>query len=230
MLKFNFFHAADIILTIFSDHWRRPRYHRTSQRFLSQDECGVASIILILFYFYIGRLSERQISRGYERALLDSTTGSKQANISFRNRVARYFQWLWDASVPFFIQLWIYNPIRNRISYDDMTKQVVYHRSMDHRERCIFDATSCFKGNHSILSIQTLGVGSYLIGFCCFLLSFMACSPHFSVNCLTTFFCSVAYVSFSFHTVCFSPRSFCHVVLKHCLYFRVWAWRLNQWK
>jgi hypothetical protein len=63
---------------------------------------------------------------------------------------------------------------------------------MDHREHCVFDAET-LKGDHSNPSSRALGAGSYLIGFGCFMLSFMACSPHFSINSLTTFFCSVAY-------------------------------------
>jgi hypothetical protein len=149
-------------------------------------------MIVVLFYFYIGRLSEREISRGYERELVENTAGSKNKKVSLLGRLALTIQRLWDASIPYFIQRWTYIPKWSRMSYDDLTKNVVHHRSMDHREHCIFDAKSS-RGDQTNSSLRALGAGSYLIGFGCFMLSFMACSPHFSINSLTTFFCSVAY-------------------------------------
>ena len=168
---------------------------RTSQRFLSPDECGVAALIVVIFYFCIGRLSERHISRSYERELVESgTAASKQRKLPV-GRLVGFFDRLWDASVPYFIQRRTYISARNSISYENMMKQVVHQRSMNLREQRIFDARMIGKRNQ--VASETLGAGSYLIGFCCFMLSFMACSPHFSVNSLTTFFCSVAYVSLS---------------------------------
>ena len=150
-------------------------------------------MIVVIFYFYIGRLSERQISRGFERELVENTTGSSQRKVPILGRLVRCCERLWDASVPFFIQRRTYIPKQwNSISYDNMMKHVVHHRSMDLREHCIFEANMGLRGNQNN---EILGAGSYLIGFGCFMLSFMACSPHFSINSLTTFFCSVAYVS-----------------------------------
>ena len=149
-------------------------------------------MIVVLFYFYIGRLSEREISRGYHRELVENTTESKKKNSSLLARLVLTMQRLWDASIPYFIQRWTYIPTGKRVSYDVLTKKVVHHRSMDHREHCIFDA-KCSRGDQTNSSSQALGAGSYLVGFGCFMLSFMACSPHFSINSLTTFFCSVAY-------------------------------------
>lgn len=176
-------------------------YTRTSQRFLSPDECGVAALIVVIFYFCIGRLSERHISRSYERELVESTTAaSKQRKLPVR-RLVVFFDRLWDASVPYFIQRRTYISVRNSISYENMMKQVVHQRSMNLSEQRIFDAKRI--GVRNQVASETLAAGSYLIGFCCFVLSFMACSPHFSVNSLTTFFCSVAYVSLSL--VCCMP-------------------------
>ena len=183
---------------------------RTSQRFLSPDECGVAALIVVIFYFYIGRLSERHISRSYEQELVESTTAvSRQRKLAV-GRLLWYFDRLWDASAPYFIQRHTYISTRNSISYENMMKQVVHQRSMNLREQRIFER------NKKVAS-ETLGAGSYLIGFCCFMLSFMACSPHFSVNSLTTFFCSVAYVSLSVVCCVLACSIFClFVPLKPC--------------
>lgn len=193
------FHAAMLyflpaLCSRFSSSFSLVYTTRTSQRFLSPDECGVAALIVVIFYFCIGRLSERHISRSYERELVESgTAASKQRKLPV-GRLVGFFDRLWDASVPYFIQRRTYISARNSISYENMMKQVVHQRSMNLREQRIFDARI---GVRNQVASETLGAGSYLIGFCCFVLSFMACSPHFSVNSLTTSFCSVAYVSFS---------------------------------
>src|SRR5210317_1920371 len=77
---------------------------RTSQRFLSPDECGVAALIVVIFYFCIGRLSERHISRSYVRKLVESTTAASRHRKMPVGRLVGYFDRLWDASVPYFIQ------------------------------------------------------------------------------------------------------------------------------
>ena len=165
---------------------------RSTQRFLSPDECGIAAMIVVVFYFYIGRLSEREIGRGYERELAGNTNGSRKMKVSLLARLTLSMERVWDTSIPYFIQRWTYIPSWSRLSYDGMTKTIVHHKSMDQREHRIFEAKRSRDGN-SKMSPQALGVTGYLIGFGCFMLSFMACSPHFSINSLTTFFCSVAY-------------------------------------
>ncbi len=192
---------------------------RTSQRFLSPDECGVAALIVVIFYFCIGRLSERHISRSYERELVESTTAASRQRKMPVGRLVGYFDRLWDASVPYFIQRRTYISARNSISlsYENMMKQVVHQRSMNLREQRIFDARMIGKRNQ--VASETLGAGSYLIGFCCFMLSFMACSPHFSVNSLTTFFCSVAYVSLSVVCCVLACSIFCLFVPLKTMFF-----------
>lgn len=190
---------------------------RTSQRFLSPDECGVAALIVVIFYFCIGRLSERHISRSYERELVESTTAASRQRKMSVGRLVGYFDRLWDASVPYFIQRHTYISTRNSISYENMMKQVVHQRSMNLREQRIFDARMIGKRNQ--VASETLGAGSYLIGFCCFMLSFMACSPHFSVNSLTTFFCSVAYVSLSVVCCVLACSIFCLFVPLKTMFF-----------
>ena len=165
---------------------------RSLQRFLSPDECGIAAIIVVVFYFYIGRLSEREISRGYERELVRKTNGSTKLKVSLLTRLSLILDRLWDASIPYFIQRWTYIPRWSRLSDDDVSRTVVHQRSTDHREHRIFEAM-CSREDKNNSSSRALGTWSYLIGFACFMLSFMACSPHFSINSLTTFFCSVAY-------------------------------------
>lgn len=148
-------------------------------------------MIVVVFYFYIGRLSEREIGRGYGRELVRNTNKSSRMKASLLARLTLTMERVWDASIPYFIQRWTYIPSWSRLSYDGMTNKIVHQRSMDHREHRIFEAKCSRDGNSNIS--QELGVSSYLIGFACLMLSFMACSPHFSINSLTTFFCSVAY-------------------------------------
>ena len=146
-------------------------------------------MIVVTFYFYIGRLSENEIGLG-DYQLLKNMNTSRKKKMSLLGRLIFTIQQLWDANVPYFIQRWTYIPAWSALSYNEVTQNIVHHRSMDHREHCIFDTKrSRWEDSKS----QALGTGSYMIGFCCFLLSFAVCSPHFSINSLTTFFCSVAY-------------------------------------
>ena len=44
-----------------------------SSRYWTTEECGIAAIIVFVFYFILGRMSERHIGRSYERELTEAS-------------------------------------------------------------------------------------------------------------------------------------------------------------
>lgn len=156
-----------------------------SSRYWTTEECGIAAIIVFVFYFILGRLSERQIGRSYERELTEASQGPKfEKKYGMLDRMSYFFQWLWDITCPLFLQQQLYLSPRNRRSHEEVLNNVIFLRSEVRRDRSSFNASSGRGRMRVEVPDRELGLHSHLVGVAFFLLSFSACSPHFGKNCL----------------------------------------------
>ena len=149
------------------------------------------------FYFVLGRLSERNISRSDDREMRDSIVDRppKEAGVMYRVmwRLSQFTQQIWDNVCPLFLQMRIFMPTWNKKDQQEILQFITFNRSIDYREhRSSFDADNG-RGRMPVGISRQLGFCSYSLGLSFALLSFSACSPHFVVNSLTVFCCSLSF-------------------------------------
>ena len=156
-----------------------------SSRYWTTEECGIAAIIVFVFYFILGRMSERHIGRSYERELTEASRRPEVKNkYGMLGRMSIFFQWMWDITCPLFLQQLLYLSSRTRRSQEEVLNNVLFLRSEVRRDRSSFDA-SVGRGRMRVeVPNRELGQRSYLVGVAFFLLSFSACSPHFGKKLL----------------------------------------------
>jgi hypothetical protein len=173
-------------------------------RFLTEKECGYASLVLVCLWLFLGRWIERYTSRDFLRAMLEDVSFDDRANLSFFQRLCqRSFQWCqrtWDAVCPLFLQRMVFVPQWNRRSSSDLMNHVAFWRSQNHREhRSAFLAAAgrgsllVESGNQSIDLGEESNGRKLLIGMLVATGSFSVSSPHFSLNLLTVFLCSISF-------------------------------------
>ena len=175
-----------------------------SSRFWSKEECGICAIFVFVFFFILGRSTERHIGRSYELELAEALPPGSRTHRP-RSKVARYvsdsFQWWWNISCPLFIQQRLYLSDRNRLTHNDIINQVIHHRSVRETTKSSFSASNG-RGRMPVdVANRELGFKSHLVGLAFFVASFLACSPHFVVNSLTVFSCGLSYVSIFLHAM-----------------------------
>jgi hypothetical protein len=176
-------------------------------RFLTERECGYGSLLLFLAWLVLGRWIERYTSRDFFRTMLEHMPVEDRKNQSMITRifsiVSRWSQRKWDAVCPLFLQRLVFTPQYNRRSQGDLLKHIAFWRSQDNREhRSIFRAVAgrglVFFDNldGQIDTGEESSSRKLLVGVLVALGSFSACSPHFFLNLLTVFSCSLSLVRF----------------------------------
>ena len=107
-------------------------------RFWSAEECGFAALIVFGFYFVLGRMSERNVSRTYDRELSDRFGNRFPQNSGLVGKatwhVSQWVQRLYDNMCPWMIQRLIFVPGWNRRSREEILNNISYQRSIDYRE------------------------------------------------------------------------------------------------
>ncbi|KAL9183382.1 hypothetical protein ACHAXT_005169 [Thalassiosira profunda] len=171
-----------------------------TSRFWTNQECGVAAVIVFVLYWILGRLYERQIGRSYERELTEASPYPTQSNHGsgvvgrIVHQICRRLQWWWESTCPLFVQQRLFMSSRSKQSRQDVMNQVVHLRSTNEGSTSVFSAVDGRGRMHTgIVSRESLGVGGHLLALAFFFLSFSACSPHFVVNSLTCFCCGISY-------------------------------------
>ena len=184
-----------------------PYVEAKRMKYLSANECGWAAVIVILLYLVLGRFSERNVCRSFNRAMLEVVPDPRydERRSPFQKYCSVMLlrcQRIYDSITPHFIQTKTFSPRWNRRNRHDVEKFIIQSKSCDYREhRSFFHAasgTGC--GTIDIKSLQLDGslqpnisfVAKVLIGFLVSVGSFSACSPHFSLNLITSFYSSIA--------------------------------------
>jgi hypothetical protein len=176
-------------------------------RYLDADECGWAALVTVLLYLVLGRFSERNVCRSFNRAMLEVVQDPRHDNRKspfqkFCSLALLRCLRIYDSVTPLFIQSKTFSPRWNRRSRHDVESFIMQSRGGDYREhQSSFDAAfgiGC--GTIDIERLHLEGtlqpnisfVSKVIIGFMVSVGSFCACSPHFSLNLITTFYSSIA--------------------------------------
>jgi hypothetical protein len=123
--------SADILLL-------KPNLAQFLLRFWTAEECGFAAVIVFGFYFVLGRLSERNVSRTYCREMRDNIRERAPKDYGVVRkalwRISHWTQRLYDNACPWMIQRRIFVPRWNRRSAQEILDNISYQRSIDFRE------------------------------------------------------------------------------------------------
>lgn len=112
-----------------------------------------------------------------------------------------WIQRKWDVVCPLFLQRKVFTPQWNRASRSELTDHILRVRSEDFREHkssVHADSTlgklthGCFNETGNVIHSTISFSKKLLIGLVVGIGSFVTCSPHFVLNLLTVFFCSIA--------------------------------------
>jgi hypothetical protein len=185
-------------------------------RFLTARECGQVSLLLLFVWLALGRWTERYTSRDFFRVMLEHVTplDRRRGNTSRVRRISSiislWFQRRWDSVCPLFLQRRVFTPQWNRRTSEDLMKHIAFWRSRNlSDQRSMARAT---EGHGSTIFAdsrdQGLDVGSessahkLLVGSAVALGSFSSSSPHFWLNLVTVFSCSISLgMSVSLHSM-----------------------------
>lgn len=189
-----------------------PHEVDNEMRYLTAAECGSAAVLVLALWLIMGRYAERRISRSFERAMMEHLSKQQGAGSKARllprmgTHISIWFQRQWDRVSPLFLQRLVFSPRWNHRTESDVRNHVAAWRSKDLREhRSEFEA-ECGQGvaTHGA-SVEDGGppvdykeespLKKILTGLVVSLGSFSASSPHFFLNLLTVFSCSIALVS-----------------------------------
>ena len=115
-------------------------------RFWTAEECGFAALIVFGFFFVLGRSSERNVGRTYEREMRDSIqdrSRKKQgATRAVLFHISQLVQRLYDNACPWMIQKRLFVPLRNRRSGQEVMDSIAYQHSVNYREHR-YDEAAC---------------------------------------------------------------------------------------
>lgn len=110
----------------------------SEMRFWTAEECGFAALIVFGFYFILGRLSERNVSRTYEREMRDSIQERPPKTLGVAGRmmwrISRWIQDIYDRICPWMVQKMLFAPRWNRRSRQEVMDNTAFQRSIDYRE------------------------------------------------------------------------------------------------
>jgi hypothetical protein len=187
-----------------------------NMRFLTASECGQVSLLLLFVWLALGRWTERHTSRDFFRVMLEHITppNSRRGKTSrFRmilSTISHWFQRRWDAVCPLFLQRRVFTPHWNRRTPDDLMKHIAFWRSRNLPEQRSMARATAGHGSTIFADSrdQGLDVGSessarkVFIGSAVALGSFCSSSPHFWLNLVTVFSCSISLgMSVSVHSM-----------------------------
>ncbi|CAB9510642.1 expressed unknown protein [Seminavis robusta] len=183
-------------------------YQLTSEmRFLSELECGGAAVVLFLILLYLGRWCERWTSRDFTRAMLEHIS-FQTLQSTFLERLLLRYKRRWDEVCPLFLQRLTFIPQWNLRSAGDLFKHICFWRSQDFREhRSVFRAVAgrglmFWGGRWDDIEIEDHSSRKLLLAAIGALGSFSSTTPHFWMNLLTVFSCSISLgLSMSLHSL-----------------------------
>ena len=194
-----------------------PFHLSNKMRFLTEEECGFCALLVFFVWLALGRWSERNIERNFFRVMLEHVSPQSARNSGQKSRLERFRERLflgynrkWDAICPLFLQRRVFAPHWNRRTTDDLMKHIAFWRSrnlveqraaarpVDKRsdrmfgdrrdEGCEF-ASDCTTTKLVTGTVVALG-------------SFCSSSPHFWLNLVTVFSCSISLgMSVSLHSM-----------------------------
>ena len=103
-------------------------------RFLSESECGGVAVLLVVFWLFLGRWTERWTSRDFTRAMKEHVTKPAEDASSFLDRLVLRYKQRWDSICPLFLQRLTYAPQWNYREMSDLLKHIAFWKSQDLRE------------------------------------------------------------------------------------------------
>eukprot|EP00537_Pseudo-nitzschia_pungens_P012658 CAMPEP_0172391002 /NCGR_PEP_ID=MMETSP1061-20121228/7520_1 /TAXON_ID=37318 /ORGANISM="Pseudo-nitzschia pungens, Strain cf. pungens" /LENGTH=1432 /DNA_ID=CAMNT_0013121523 /DNA_START=196 /DNA_END=4491 /DNA_ORIENTATION=- len=188
-----------------------PYSVENKMRFLTEKECLQSSVALLVFYCMLGRWVERYICRDFLRTMKEHTPVAPKCNIFYQlySRILHGGERAWDAVCPLFLQRLTFLANCNRRKPSELMNHVSYWRSQESKERgSTFRAVGGRGGiffeeqgeslnldDHSTIQKVFAGITMVLVGF-------TFGSPHFFLNFLTVFPCSVGLgASTSLHSI-----------------------------
>eukprot|EP00536_Pseudo-nitzschia_multiseries_P009518 jgi/Psemu1/288517/fgenesh1_pg.267_\ len=169
-------------------------------RFLTENECLYSSVILLLFYCMLGRWVERYTGRDLLRTMKELSSVAKKRTILYQmySRILHGGERAWDAVCPSVLQRILYQAHWNRRNLSELMKYVSFWRSRECKERrSTFGAVGGRGGIFFEERDETLKLTDdcarkkILAGITIVLVGFSFGSPHFAMNFLTVFPCSV---------------------------------------
>lgn len=177
----------------------------SKMRYFSPRECAFASGVVFLLWLMMGRYSERKIGRTFERSMMEHLSSDPDTRLFRRllvNPVCIRMQQCWDRICPLFLQRRVFTPHWNRRTHTEVTNHIRLWKSKDLREhRSNFPASagrgvmtfgaSIEDGGPPVALWEESAPRKFVTGMLVALGSFSACSPHFSLNALTVFCCSI---------------------------------------
>jgi hypothetical protein len=177
----------------------------SEMRFFSPRECAFAACAVFLLWLMMGRYSERKIGRTFERSMMEHLSSDQETRFLrrvFLNPFSIWMQQCWDRLCPIFLQRLVFTPCWNRRTHAEITDHIRLWRSKDLREhRSSFPSSagrgvmtfgaSVEDGGPPVSIWEESSSSKFLTGILVALGSFSACSPHFTLNALTVFCCSI---------------------------------------
>lgn len=192
-------------------------FHVTNKmRFLTDRECGFVAVMLLLVWLALGRWSERHISRDFFRVMLEHISpyaprGERMTRIKqFSVGISLWLQRQWDVLCPLFLQRRVFAPHWNRRSTVDLMKHLASWRSrnivqqrsaarpLERRVELIFGDSR----DEGCVVTTDCPTTKLIAGLLVALGSFCSSSPHFWLNLVTVFSCSISLgMSVSLHSM-----------------------------
>jgi hypothetical protein len=189
---------------------------RNEMRFLTERECGYVAVLLLFVWLALGRWTERHTSRDFFRVMLEHITPAdnhrekKSLVRRVGSRMSYWFQRRWDAFCPLFLQKRVFTPHWNRRTRDDLMKHIAFWRSRNLPEQRAAARATSGRGSTIFADSRDEGIDidresstrKVLIGVVVTLGSFCSSSPHFWLNLVTVFSCSISLgMSVSLHSM-----------------------------
>jgi hypothetical protein len=173
-------------------------------RYLSSTECGYAAAIAITLWLVMGRYAERRVGRTFERSMMEHLSNEKDSGFVSQARLSFQLWWQrrWDRMCPIFFQRRIFTPRWNKRTEKDVENHIASWRSTDLREhKATFAASdglgvmtfgaSAQHGGPPVGVWEESSARKLFTGIMIALGSFTVCSPHFFLNAVTVFCCSI---------------------------------------
>jgi hypothetical protein len=185
-------------------------------RFLTEKECGCFALVLLLVWLALGRWTERHVGRDFFRSMLEHVTPHATNTESItrlqrcRLRILESLQRCWDCCCPLFLQRQVFAPHWNRRSRDDVLKHISFWKSLQVEEKRKYARPSVRNGGNfedgenEICEISWNDSSSIKVAFGLIVAigSFCSSSPHFWLNLVTIFSCSISLgMSISLHSM-----------------------------
>ena len=170
-------------------------------RFLTEVECGYAGVWLTLLHCTLHRWIERHTNRNFFRAMVEHIPDIQERHVvlKWKLNVLEWAEIFWDARCPLALQRVLFLPRWNRRTFSELLDHVSYWRSQECKERqstiravAGIDGVSAEERDKSIKLRDNGLIKKILAGVTMILFGFSASSPHFFLNFLAVFSCSMS--------------------------------------